>query len=221
MSLHYGRDGLLWVGTRNSIWRHNGRQIEDLATVYKLPPQTVLAIHGQTNGTLWFATRERGLWRFDGRQFSNFNKTNGLPGNWMQSITEAPDGTFWFTTGQTPVEPAQGVVRYDGKQFTTFATTNGLAENYVRVIHCDRDGTVWFGTGAAVFAASVLRRSRKLKSRSRRSLKPKASSDKTPSTLFIGMRPACSGPAPTAVWRASMERPGLPWTSVMAWPAKK
>jgi signal transduction histidine kinase/ligand-binding sensor domain-containing protein len=144
--------GVVWAGTRNSIWRIEGGKAEDMASAHPLPPQTVLAIHRQTNGVVWFATQEHGLWRYDGGQFTHFNQTNGLPDNWIRSIAEAADGSLWFATGQSALKSASGVVRYDGRQFTTFTTANGLPENHVRAILCDADGSVWFGTGSGGLA---------------------------------------------------------------------
>jgi len=57
----------------------------------------VSAIHGDTDGVMWFGTGG-GLSRYDGQEFHNFTTKDGLVDNWINAIYSDAEGVIWLGT---------------------------------------------------------------------------------------------------------------------------
>lgn len=114
-----------------------------------LADNTVLDIHQNPDGYVWFGTGGGGVSRYDGKDFLNFTKKDGLVHNDVQTIHQDEDGLLWFGTG-TLWTSGGGVSRFDGQKLVNLTTQDGLAHNTVYSIDHDANGTLWFGTGGGL-----------------------------------------------------------------------
>ena len=102
--------------------------------------RSVIDIHSDADGVLWFATYSGGLWRYDGERFVIFTKEDGLGVNQINSVHRDRDGYLWILTDKG------GISRYDEDTLVTLTTTDGLADNFVWDSCRDADGGLWIAT---------------------------------------------------------------------------
>lgn len=124
-------------------------RFEQLSIEQGLSQNTVTAIVQDSQGFLWFGTRE-GLNRFDGYRFKTFRHEPELPGsisdNYIWSLFEDEQGVLWIGTANG------GLNRYDRntERFEHFSLNpeqpDSLSDKGVRSIYQDSAGTLWIGT---------------------------------------------------------------------------
>ena len=91
------RNGDLWVGTDRGVSHmHAGRFVSDAATV-ALEQMKVWSIHEDTDGSLWFGTRNNGLFRFRDGKMAHFSASDGLAGNAIYQILGDNAGRLWIS----------------------------------------------------------------------------------------------------------------------------
>src|SRR5580700_10232017 len=61
--LFQDRDGFLWVGTSNGLFRYDGDRFQRFGTAEGLPSSAIRDVHHSQDGTLWIVT-SGGLARF-------------------------------------------------------------------------------------------------------------------------------------------------------------
>ena len=105
-----------------------------------LSQQTVNAIYQDTDGYLWFATRN-GLNRYDGYEFKvyrkNYRDTHSLCGNEIQSITQDSAKDLWIGT-------IEGINRIDYKTGEIFRYLLPGDNNIEAMFHSSRDELFFF-----------------------------------------------------------------------------
>ncbi|HEX5169736.1 MAG TPA: two-component regulator propeller domain-containing protein [Cyclobacteriaceae bacterium] len=134
--------GLYAQTNRNYIFDH-------LTVDDGLSQSTVFAITKDTDGYLWFGTRD-GLSRFDARNIkvyrNNVNDPNSLSGNSIQCFFNDPsDGALWIGT-------SEGLSIYNAAQDNFIQSkldpdsNERLSDNHVTDIMQDNDGYIWVAT---------------------------------------------------------------------------
>jgi len=165
--IHRDPDGVMWFGAYGGVSRYDfdmpSAGFDTQATQPKpqskdgkafvnfledeLENDSVMAIHRDPDGVMWFGSYRSGVFRYDGRTFVKLTTKDGLVSNSVKAIYRASDGVMWFGgLGGVSRGVYPEFMRRDGKAFVTFTNKDGLAGNDVNVIHCDPDGVMWFGT---------------------------------------------------------------------------
>jgi len=91
------RRGDLWVGTDRGLSHlHGGAFLSDAAT-RALAQMKIWAIHEDSDGALWFGTRNNGLFRFRDGKVVHYTEADGLPGNAIFQILEDGSGHLWMS----------------------------------------------------------------------------------------------------------------------------
>jgi len=150
------RDGLLWVGSREGLYRYDGY----LATAFlPVPGDTasisdvdVRALYEARDGALWISTNTAGLNRLDRRtgRFTRYRHdsrdAHSLSDPSVYGVAEDGTGKIW-------VGSQRGLNRLDDAhegRFTRFLHQDGrngsLANDWVYALHLGRSGTLWVGT---------------------------------------------------------------------------
>ena len=73
-----GRNGDLWIGTREGLCRYDGRTFTTWTTDDGLVQNSITQLIEDREGNLWMGTFG-GVSRFDGQTFTNFTTADGLP----------------------------------------------------------------------------------------------------------------------------------------------
>ena len=101
----------------------------------------VNTIIGETSGTMWIGTFDRGVSRYNNREWLIYNSFNSdLEINNVKAITTDSLGNVWMGIDG-------GVSKYNGINWANYNSSNsGLTNNYVKAIATDDLGNIWFGT---------------------------------------------------------------------------
>ena len=89
--------GDLWIGTDRGVSHiHDGVFVRDAATE-AMAQMKVWAIHEDSEGGLWFGTRNNGLFRFRSGNLAHFTTQDGLASNAVYDILEDSSGHLWMS----------------------------------------------------------------------------------------------------------------------------
>ncbi|MCP4220416.1 MAG: histidine kinase, partial [bacterium] len=132
----------LYVFSQNAKFEHI--TIDD-----GLSQNTVIAIHQDSKGFLWFGT-EDGLNRYDGYDLKVYKKDPDDPGtlssNWIQAIHEDKSGTLWCATR------GGGLNRFSRSRQTFIhyrhepGNPDSLSHDIIWALYEDPKGNLWLGT---------------------------------------------------------------------------
>ena len=134
-----GREGTLWIGTRNGFSRFRAGDFDNFRPEDGLSQSTAYSVYEDREGWLWVGTKQ-GLNQFvDGRALP-FTQREGLPSNNAGPLLADRRGTVWVGSLD------KGLARYDGHKFTVLNSGNGLASDSVLALGEDVAGAIWVGT---------------------------------------------------------------------------
>jgi signal transduction histidine kinase/streptogramin lyase len=152
------RDGLLWVGSREGLFRHDGYEaaavLSDRTDPGDVRDLDVRALHEAEDGALWVGTLGGGLMRRDPltgrfRQYAHDPAdSRSLSDSHVLDIAQDGEGTLWVTT-------RNGLNRLDADLdgFTRYHRAEKpvpeLGRHRVSQLHLDSRGQLWIGTHGA------------------------------------------------------------------------
>lgn len=123
------------------------------STADGLPNDLVLRIKRDSQGFLWFCTRD-GLSKFDGYQFTSYGREQGLLYPRVNDVIECRDGSYWVATnggGVCRFRPAERGASDSASRFKAYALGENAASNRVNQLCEDLEGRVWAGTDRGLF----------------------------------------------------------------------
>ncbi len=134
------RQGFLWVGTQNGLFRYDGRQFRFYGQGDGLPGTRIEALHEAQDGTLWVGT-DTGLARRSGDRFRTINLrvARGIVGR--SGITSDRNGVIYLAT-------ENGLVAGSGNDFTIVA---GDSRQYGVSVYRDSKGIIWGAAGMSLY----------------------------------------------------------------------
>jgi ligand-binding sensor domain-containing protein len=149
------RKGLLWVGSREGLYRYDGYHAEaflpDTARPGTISDADVRRIFEAGDGSLWVATNTGGLNRRDpgSGDFTQFHHDSAAPDSLsdesVYGLAEDAEGRLWVGTqhGLNRLQP-------DGRTFARCFHRAGdpasLAADWVYALHRGPSGQLWVGT---------------------------------------------------------------------------
>lgn len=149
------RQGFLWAGSRDGLYRYDGYQAlrfaPDPGDPDSISDSDIRMLFEAGDGTIWVATNTGGLSRLDPEtgRFRNFRHDPGDPASLsydsVYGMTEDPDGRLWVATqfGLNRLDPKTGLFErfmHDARDPAS------LPNDYVYPLLTDRDGRIWIGT---------------------------------------------------------------------------
>ncbi|WP_190278983.1 two-component regulator propeller domain-containing protein [Dokdonella koreensis] len=98
------REGFVWVGTDNGLYRYDGQRFQGFGLRDGLRSASIVHLLEDRDGTLWVGTRG-GLHRWNGEEFIAGTAEQGLPEAAIRALAENADGVWAATgtAGQGPV----------------------------------------------------------------------------------------------------------------------
>ena len=132
------RNGGVWVGSLEGVFRLAGKVFERFATPDGFSNNNVRDIFEDSEGSIWIGT-DSGVNRFRDARITTWGVRKGLTEEFSRAVLEDRKGRIWVATsdGLFAVTPA-GVRRYGRAQ--------GLINGAVLSLAEDPDGTLWIGT---------------------------------------------------------------------------
>lgn len=94
MVLLQDREGYLWAGTEDGLYRYDGRDFQRFDRRQGLPSTYVGALHETADGVFWAGTYA-GLARRGPGGFEAIPREAGLPPEQVETLTSTPDGRLW------------------------------------------------------------------------------------------------------------------------------
>jgi len=154
-SLLVDRDGFLWVGSREGLFRYDGYEpiafLPDTANPDAISDIDIRCVYQDSNGDLWAGTYSGGLNQYDAASgtFRSYRHDSTDPGSIINdsvlAITEGPQGGLWAATamGLSRLDPATGRFQH----FTRNADdSRSLSSDRVSSVHLGPSGRLWVGT---------------------------------------------------------------------------
>ncbi len=111
-----------------------------------IPSDIILCIEEDSEGNLWFGTRDEGVFKIEDftdsslGKIKTFNINNGFPDNTVWDILSDNDGNIWFGTDKA------GIVKYDQDQFRNYSIEQGFPDKQVLCLFQDSEENIWAGT---------------------------------------------------------------------------
>jgi len=150
----HGKDGFIWVGTRDGLNRFNGYNFDVIR--YQLNDSSSLSNNFITDieedelGNLWVGTIF-GLNIVDKKSFRSralyhwFEDSTSISNNNIRCIEKAIDGTMWVGT-----ENGLNAFSSKGKMIKRYGISKdvpaSLSSNRINDISCDKNGNIWVAT---------------------------------------------------------------------------
>jgi ligand-binding sensor domain-containing protein/signal transduction histidine kinase len=91
------RSGDLWIGTDSGLSHMRGGVFLSDAATQALAQSKIWAIHEDSDGGLWFGTRNSGLFRYRDGRVTHFTTADGLASNAIYQILEDSAGRLWLS----------------------------------------------------------------------------------------------------------------------------
>ncbi|MGE7992678.1 two-component regulator propeller domain-containing protein [Pseudomonas sp. NPDC089554] len=137
------RDGYLWMGTNDSLYRFDGLRF----TRYTPPDGSTLGIisvlQAEDEG-LWVGRRMGGISLVSDRGLTHYPVGGGLPAGVVYSIAKDRSGAVWAAV-------TDGLARFDGKAWQRIGAERGFPGQHARAMLVARDGTVWAANEERLF----------------------------------------------------------------------
>ncbi|HET6593637.1 MAG TPA: two-component regulator propeller domain-containing protein [Xanthomonadales bacterium] len=154
-SLLLDRDGFLWVGSREGLFRYDGYEplafLPDAGAAGAISDIDVRCIYQDSSGDLWVGTYSGGLNLYDAASgsFRQFRHDSADPGSIVNdsvlAIAEGPGGGLWTATamGLSRLDRATGRFEHYTRDP---ADARSISSDQVTSLHRSDSGRLWIGT---------------------------------------------------------------------------
>lgn len=136
-ALAQSKDGFLWVGGSDGLYRFDGVRFKRYApTSGTLPSLRVTKLFAGADGSLWIGYSSGMITHLSHGNARTFGESDGVPVGRNSSIVEDADGIIWASfTG--------GFVRFDGTRFVKVRKEWNYPEKTADTTAIDSSGTLW------------------------------------------------------------------------------
>lgn len=138
------RDGYLWVGTTEGLFRFNGISFERYKPLIgSFRSRSVSALFATTNGGLWIGYLRGGASYLKDGRVTNYFIHEGFPFGVVRCFAEDQDGNIW-------VAATGGLGLLEGHHWKRHFKSWGFVGDSPDQLFVDDRGTLWAGTGTEI-----------------------------------------------------------------------
>lgn len=141
-ALAQGKDGYLWLGTGNGLYRFDGVRFERFE-----PPageafrsNDITALTMLPDGSLWIGFYYGGVSVVRAGHVRHYLAGESFPHGTVLAFAQTADGAMWAAT-------EGGLVRFDGQQWRAIGADWNYPSSRADWLIASRDGTLWVTTG--------------------------------------------------------------------------
>ena len=147
VAIQQTRDGYLWLGTGEGLFRFDGVRFERYEPNRggELFSGRISALLATKDGGLWIAHQGRGVRAsfLKNGEVSNYASPDPLHPGTILAFAQSPDGTMWAATDY-------GLVRLEGAHWIDVGQHYDRASSYPETVFVDHRGTLWVNTRAGL-----------------------------------------------------------------------
>lgn len=132
------RNGGVWIGSLEGIYRLSGNRIERFGTPDGFTNNNVRDIFEDAEGGVWIGT-DRGVNRFRDATITTWGVRKGISEEFTRAVMEDQRGRLWVGT-------SDGLFSIAGETTGRYGRSQGLLNGAVLSLAQDTSGTIWIGT---------------------------------------------------------------------------
>ncbi|HPS50196.1 MAG TPA: two-component regulator propeller domain-containing protein [Bacteroidales bacterium] len=145
-ALFFDREGTLWAGTDEGIYRVKNNQVNTLTLAQGLTDDRIFCFMEDDNHRIWIGTQEGGISVFDNGKITGITTKDGLSDNMVLALYEDRDHIVWAGTGHN------GLNRIDSSTGKIRSLYDLINEPTITYITGDDQGRLWVGTGDGIYS---------------------------------------------------------------------
>ena len=132
------RDGLLWLGSGNGLYRFDGVRFEAYPDPHHLMPSVAIGIlNAFDDGSLWIGYRYGGVSALSHGRLRNYNEQDGLPASAsVWGLEHDNSGRLWAAT-------SSGMYYLDGERWRAAGADFGVPQTLFKTLMLDRQRNLW------------------------------------------------------------------------------
>lgn len=152
------KEGFIWLGSSEGLFRYDGRQYELFAMPDSLCNNEVTALYEDQAGQLWVGYGDGRI--FHEQQPGEFRiwaLEEGLPIVPIMGLGETLDGDMWVATY------GEGLYLHNGQHLYNINVDDGLLGNDLYTLHVDKAGRAWVGSDGGISICSMKGQQKQIK----------------------------------------------------------
>jgi signal transduction histidine kinase/ligand-binding sensor domain-containing protein len=141
-ALAQGKDGYLWLGTGNGLYRFDGVRFERFEPPSGEPFRSndITALTMLPDGSLWIGFYYGGISVMRNGHVHHYAPGGSLPNGTVLTFAQTNDGALWAATDG-------GLAQFDGRQWRTIGADWNYPTHRADWLIVGKDGTLWVTTG--------------------------------------------------------------------------
>ena len=139
------RDGYLWMGTNNGLYRFDGVSFERFDPIGgpAFPTRVILSLLALPSGDLWIGFRAGGVSLLRAGVNTNYGASEGLPQGRVIGLAQDGEGAIWAGT-------AGGLARFEQGRWKRVEEDWNYPGKAAQGVYLDRQGTLWVATESTI-----------------------------------------------------------------------
>ncbi|HYG44123.1 MAG TPA: two-component regulator propeller domain-containing protein [Bordetella sp.] len=137
------RDGYLWLGTNDSLYRFDGLHFVRYSATNGKSLGIVSTLQAEDEG-LWVGFRTGGVSLVTEEKITSYGVSDGLPNGVVYGIVKDRSGAVWAAAND-------GLARFDGKQWHRIGADWSFPGQHAHAVFVDRAGKLWAANEQRLF----------------------------------------------------------------------
>lgn len=144
------KNGYIWFGTTEGLFRYDGLQYEQFLMQDSLTNNQVSALYEDGENRLWVGYKDGNIfYKDDQKEFMQWQPEEGTPSVPITSFYNDNKGNFWIATY------GEGLYCFKQKRLYNINSDDGLPGDDIYAMAFDGNGNVWVGTDGGIVKCMI------------------------------------------------------------------